>query len=138
MYRLSINQICHPLKNPRGDENQCLIEVDIFGFGHRELGINMSTLIHFMLYVFHFRLLLWLFVKSLSATVHGQMIIFASKSTIFQVILAVKFVCYIPSNRFLLLLLCRYHNVNINVAVQTDHGLFVPVIRVSHDLCLIL
>lgn len=25
----------------------------------------------------------------------------------------------------------RYHSVNINVAVQTDHGLFVPVIRVS-------
>ena len=38
----------------------------------------------------------------------------------------------------LLLFLCRYHNVNINVAVQTDHGLFVPVIRVSEDLFLIL
>jgi pyruvate dehydrogenase E2 component (dihydrolipoamide acetyltransferase) len=23
----------------------------------------------------------------------------------------------------------QYHNVNINVAVQTDHGLFVPVVR---------
>lgn len=27
----------------------------------------------------------------------------------------------------------RYNNVNINVAVQTDNGLFVPVIKVSHD-----
>jgi pyruvate dehydrogenase E2 component (dihydrolipoamide acetyltransferase) len=28
--------------------------------------------------------------------------------------------------------------VNINVAVQTDHGLFVPVVRVSGDLFLTL
>jgi pyruvate/2-oxoglutarate dehydrogenase complex dihydrolipoamide acyltransferase (E2) component len=27
----------------------------------------------------------------------------------------------------------RYHNVNINVAVQTEHGLFVPVIRVGYS-----
>jgi len=38
----------------------------------------------------------------------------------------------------LLCFLCRYHNVNINVAVQTEHGLFVPVVRVSDDFFLTL
>lgn len=33
----------------------------------------------------------------------------------------------------------RYHNVNINVAVQTDNGLYVPVVKVcSLDDCLLL
>jgi hypothetical protein len=32
---------------------------------------------------------------------------------------------------YLIYFSCRYHNGNINVAVQTDHGLFVPVIRVG-------
>ncbi len=27
-------------------------------------------------------------------------------------------------------LVCRYHNVNISVAVQTEHGLMVPVVKV--------
>lgn len=32
----------------------------------------------------------------------------------------------------------RFSNVNINVAVQTDNGLYVPIVRVSHlrSLCL--
>ncbi|AQK59744.1 Dihydrolipoyllysine-residue acetyltransferase component 2 of pyruvate dehydrogenase complex mitochondrial [Zea mays] len=32
----------------------------------------------------------------------------------------------------------QYHNVNINVAVQTEHGLFVPVIRTRRDLVQLL
>lgn len=32
----------------------------------------------------------------------------------------------------------RYHNVNINVAVQTDNGLFVPVVRVCSHPNLVL
>jgi hypothetical protein len=51
----------------------------------------------------------------------------------------IKFVNWITLNViFVLMFLCRYHNVNINVAVQTDHGLFVPVVRVSEGLFLTL
>lgn len=28
----------------------------------------------------------------------------------------------------------QYHNVNINVAVQTENGLFVPVVRVEFEV----
>lgn len=33
-------------------------------------------------------------------------------------------------NNSFLSLVCRYHNVNISVAVQTEHGLMVPVVKV--------
>lgn len=40
-------------------------------------------------------------------------------------------VCYIYAIKFDHDKQFRYHNVNINVAVQTDNGLYVPVVRVS-------
>lgn len=44
----------------------------------------------------------------------------------------------VTSNTSSLVSILRYHNVNINVAVQTDNGLFVPVVRVSDVPGLIL
>lgn len=62
------------------------------------------------------------------------MIISASKNTVTR-----KFLTKLPYivfiEHFSLSIYYRYHNVNINVAVQTDNGLFVPVIRVSDWLC---
>lgn len=46
--------------------------------------ITMYILTRFDACLFYFRPLLWLSVKFLSVTVHGQMIIFASESTIFK------------------------------------------------------
>jgi len=104
-------------------------------FYHSSSNLNASIckkvqVTKFYTSAFYFRLLHWLSAKFLNVTVHGQMIIFTSKSLVFYVVL--------PSNlwitlsvKFVILFLCRYNNVNINVAVQTDNGLFVPVIRVS-------
>jgi len=89
----------------------------------------------FYICAFDFRLLHWLSAKFLNVTVHGQMIIFASKSFSFSLLPSNLWITLIV--KFVILFLCRYNNVNINVAVQTDNGLFVPVIRVSKGLFLV-
>jgi hypothetical protein len=36
-------------------------------------------------------------------------------------------------------LMARYHNVNVGVAVQTEHGLMVPVVKVTlHSFYMVL
>ena len=84
---------------------------------------------------FNTRLLLWLFVKFQHVTVPGWMILFASK---FSVTLPWSFIIQVSISSWqvfiLFLNLYRYNNVNINVAVQTDNGLFVPVIRVTSGI----
>lgn len=98
-------------------------------------GIFLLPLIEYNHYC---RLLLWLFVKFLSAIAHGQMSTSASKYIMIDIV--IKFFYSIQFSTlwyYFFGVVCRYHNVNINVAVQTDNGLFVPVIRVSgcYSLC---
>ena len=84
----------------------------------------------FLIYLYVLRRLQhWLFERSPSVTVLGWMILFASKFLVAfisssSIVLARNVIWQIYSA-------CRYNNVNINVAVQTEHGLFVPVVRVS-------
>lgn len=60
------------------------------------------------------------------------------KRTSLQYYKFIKLQYHVCSNTLSLVSILRYHNVNINVAVQTDNGLFVPVVRVSDGPGLIL